>query len=263
MDFSLTLAQEKIQQVAREFAINEVAPLAEEIDREGKFPHETFEKMRACGFTSIGIPEEYGGSGGDDITKAIVVMEIAKKCGATAAILSINGIFGQSILMFGTEEQKAHYLPLVSEGGKKGAFALTEPNAGSDAAAAKTRAIKEGDEYVITGTKCFITGGSIADYVLVIALTDPSKGVRGMSAIIVPTDTPGFAVGKIEDKMGIRASETAEIIFDNCRVPTKNLLGKEGQGFKIAMMLLDELELVLLHRLLALLKGLWKNPPNT
>lgn len=239
MDFKFSKSEEMIQKVAREFAEKEVGPLAEEIDKSGRFPEETFAKMVECGFTGIGIPVEYGGSGGDDIAKIIVVSEIAKKCGSTAAILSIHGIFGQTILRFGTEEQKKKYLPPVSNGGKKTAFALTEPNAGSDAAAVKTIAVSDGDDYVITGTKCFITGGNLADYVVVFASTDPTKGVKGLSAIIVPKETPGFSIGKVEHKMGIRASQTAELIFDNCRVPKENLLGKEGQGFKIAMIGLD------------------------
>jgi alkylation response protein AidB-like acyl-CoA dehydrogenase len=239
MDFQFSKAEEAIKKLAEEFAEKEAAPLAEEIDLNGRFPEETFDKMVRCGFTGIGVPTEYGGSGGNDIAKVIVVSEIAKKCGATAAILSIHGIFGQVILHFGTEEQKKEYLPLVTSGGKKAAFALTEPNAGSDAATVKTVAVSDGDDYVITGTKCFITGGNIADYVLLFALTDPAKGVKGLSAIIVPKGTPGFSVGKVEHKMGIRASQTAELIFDHCRVPRKNLVGQEGKGFKIAMVALD------------------------
>ncbi|WP_277812830.1 acryloyl-CoA reductase [Fusobacterium nucleatum] len=233
------IIEEQIRNVAQKFAEKELAPIAEKIDKEAKYPEETFKKMVKCGFTGIGIPVEYGGSGGDDILKCIVIEELAKKCAATAGILSIHAIFGQAILKFGTEEQKKKYLPLVSNGGKHGAFALTEPNAGSDAGSAKTRAIKDGDEYVINGTKCFITGGANADFVLVFALTNPSKCLKGMSAIIVPKGTPGFSIGKIEDKMGIRASETSELIFDNCRVSKLNLIGEEGKGFKIAMMMLD------------------------
>ena len=239
MEIKFNAIEEKIREVARDFAEKEVAPLAEEIDRESRYPQETFDKMVKCGFTGIGIPTKYGGAGGDDIIKCIVVEEISKKCASTGGILSIHGIFGQSILKFGTEEQKQKYLPLVSNGGKHGAFALTEPNAGSDAGAAKTRAEKDGDDYIINGTKCFITGGAHADFVLVFALTDPSKGLKGLSAIIVPKGTPGFSIGKIEHKLGIRASETSELIFDNCRVPQANLVGKEGQGFKIAMIMLD------------------------
>ncbi len=239
MDFRFSKSEEVIQKVAREFAEKEVAPIAEEIDIEGRFPYETFDKMVKCGFTGIGVPEEYGGSGGDDITKVIVVSEIAKKCAATAAILSIHAVFVQTVLKFGTEDQKKKYLPLVTSGGMKTAFALTEPNAGSDAAAVKTIAVEDGDDYVINGTKCFITGGNVADYVVLFASTDPTKGVKGLSAFVVPKGTPGFSIGKIENKMGIRASQTAELIFDNCRIPKENLVGKLGQGFKIAMIGLD------------------------
>ena len=255
MDFKFSKSEEVIQKVAREFAEKEVAPLAEEIDRSGRFPEETFNKMVKCGFTGIGVPVEYGGSGGDEITKIIVVSEIAKKCAATAAILSIHGIFPQTILRFGTEEQKKKYLPLVTGGGKKTAFALTEPNAGSDAASVKTVAVSDGDDYVITGTKCFITGGNLADYVIVFASTDPSKGVKGLSAIVVPKGAPGFSIGKVENKMGIRASQTAELIFDGCRVPKKNLVGKEGQGFKIAMIGLDSARIGVAAQALGIAEG--------
>ena len=255
MEIKFNAIEEKIREVAREFAEKEVAPLAEEIDRESRYPQETFGKMVKCGFTGIGIPTQYGGSGGDDITKCIVVEEISKKCASTGGILSIHGIFGQSILKFGTEEQKQKYLPLVSNGGMHGAFALTEPNAGSDAGAATTKAVKVGDDYIINGTKCFITGGAHADFVLVFALTDPSKGLKGLSAIIVPKGTPGFSIGKIEHKLGIRASETSELIFDNCRVPQANLVGKEGQGFKIAMIMLDGARIGVASQALGIAEG--------
>jgi acyl-coA dehydrogenase domain-containing protein len=255
MEIKFNAIEEKIREVAREFAEKEVAPLAEEIDIESRYPQETFEKMVKCGFTGIGIPTQYGGSGGDDITKCIVVEEISKKCASTGGILSIHGIFGQSILKFGTEEQKQKYLPLVSNGGMHGAFALTEPNAGSDAGAATTKAVKVGDDYIINGTKCFITGGAHADFVLVFALTDPSKGLKGLSAIIVPKGTPGFSIGKIEHKLGIRASETSELIFDNCRVPQSNLVGKEGQGFKIAMIMLDGARIGVASQALGIAEG--------
>lgn len=255
MEIKFNAIEEKIREVAREFAEKEVAPLAEEIDRESRYPQETFEKMVKCGFTGIGIPTQYGGSGGDDITKCIVVEEISKKCASTGGILSIHGIFGQSILKFGTEEQKQKYLPLVSNGGMHGAFALTEPNAGSDAGAATTKAVKVGDDYIINGTKCFITGGAHADFVLVFALTDPSKGLKGLSSIIVPKETPGFSIGKIEHKLGIRASETSELIFDNCRVPQANLVGKEGQGFKIAMIMLDGARIGVASQALGIAEG--------
>lgn len=228
-----------IQEMAREFAEKEVGPRAEETDKEAKASEEIFQQMVELGFTGIGVSEEYGGSGGNETMKAIIVTEIAKKCASTAAILSIHSVFVQGVYRFGSEEQKKEYLPQVTSGGKHTAFALTEPNAGSDAGAAKTKAIKDGDDYVIEGTKCFISGGAHADYVMLFALTDPSLGLRGLSAIIVPKGTPGFTIGKTEDKMGLKGSETSELIFENCRVPQTNLVGKEGEGFKIAMQLLD------------------------
>lgn len=239
MNFDFSEAQKMIRQTAQEFTERYVAPLAAELDLTGEFPRETFSRMASHGFTGIGIPEEYGGSGGSDIEKVIVVSELAKKCGATSATLSIHMIFPAVILKFGTEEQKKKYLPAMADGGKISAFALTEPNAGSDAAAVKTTALKDGDHYILNGTKCFITGGGQADHVVVFALTDPAKGLKGLSALVVDKGMPGFSIGKIEDKMGIRASETVELIFDNCRVPSENLVGKEGGGFKIAMTALD------------------------
>jgi len=241
MDFNFTEAQLMLQRVAKEFAEKEVLPLADVIDREHRYPAETFAKMAEIGFTGIGTPVEQGGSGGNDVDKALIVLEIAKKCASTAAILSIHTIFAQCIMKFGNDEQKKKYLPMMAEGGKLGAFALTEPNAGSDAASARTSAIldEKTGEYVLNGTKCFISGGGQASAVLVFALTDPSKGLKGMSCIIVEKGTPGFSVGKIENKMGLHGSETVELIFDNCRVPKENLVGKEGRGFGMAMTCLD------------------------
>ena len=239
MIFKLTDVHTMLQRLAKEFAAKEVAPLAAELDETGVFPRETFEKMAKYGFTGIGTPTEYGGSGSDDLAKALVITEIARKCASTAATLSIHMIFPSVILKYGTAAQKEKYLPLCGDGGKLSAFALTEPNAGSDASAVKTTAIADGDHYVLNGTKCFISGGGQADFLVVFALTDPSKGIKGLSAIIVEKGTPGFSIGKIEEKMGIRASETVELIFDNCRVPKSNLVGKEGKGFNIAMTALD------------------------
>lgn len=241
MEFQKTKAQEILQKIAREFAEKEVEPFAAEIDKTGKYPKEIFMKMAKIGFTGIGTPVEFGGSGGDDIDKVIVVSEIAKKCASTAAILSIHTIFAQGILKFGTEEQQKKYLPMMGDGGYLGAFALTEPNAGTDAGSVKTTAILDEStgEYVINGTKCFISGGGQAQAILLFVLTEPDKGLKGMSCIIVEKGTPGFSIGKIEEKMGIHGSETVELIFDNCRVPKKNLVGKEGKGFNIAMTCLD------------------------
>ena len=241
MDFKLTDGQEMLKKTVREFAEKVVGPRAEEVDQTGIFPRDTFEQMAKLGLTGIGTPEEYGGSGGNDIDKVITVTELAKKCAATAGILSIHTIFASVLLKFGSEEQKKKYLPEVTSGGHLAAFALTEPNAGSDAAAVRTTAVldEETGEYVLNGTKCFISGGGQAKYLLIFALTDPSKGVKGLSCILVEKGTPGFTVGKIENKMGIHGSETAELIFDQCRVPKENLVGKEGARFKMAMNALD------------------------
>lgn len=241
MDFKLTDGQEMLKKTVREFAEKVVGPRAEEVDQTGIFPRDTFEQMAKLGLTGIGTPEEYGGSGGNDIDKVITVTELAKKCAATAGILSIHTIFASVLLKFGSEEQKKKYLPEVTSGGHLAAFALTEPNAGSDAATVRTTAVldEETGEYVLNGTKCFISGGGQAKYLLIFALTDPSKGVKGLSCILVEKGTLGFSVGKIENKMGIHGSETAELIFDQCRVPKENLVGKEGAGFKMAMNALD------------------------
>ena len=197
--------------------------------------------MAAVGLTGIGVPEAYGGSGGGPVEKVIAVSEFARHCLASAAILSIHLICPQTIYHLGTEAQKEKYLRKLTEGGCLGAFALTEPNAGSDAGSASTTAIldKETNEYVLNGTKCFISGGSRAEVFIIFALTNPAKGLKGMSAILVEKGTPGFSIGKIEEKMGLGGSETAELIFEDCRVPAENLLGAEGKGFNIAMAALD------------------------
>lgn len=237
MNFNLTPEQEMLQKVVREFAEKEVAPIAAEIDKTHRFPVETFEKMVKIGYTGINIPVEYGGAGADELSKVIVISELAKKCASTAVILSVHVLFNLILDKFGTSEQKQKYL-VGAASGKLGGFALTEPNAGSDASAVKTTAVIDGDDYVINGCKCFITNGR-ADYHIVICVTDQAKGTKGLSAIIVEKGNPGMSIGKIEEKMGISASETVELVFDNCRVPRKNLLSKEGDGFKIAMVGLD------------------------
>lgn len=241
MDFSLTREQEMFQKMCRQFVENELEPVAAEVDRTHSFPEENFKKMAAVGLTGIGVPEAYGGSGGGPVEKVIAVSEFARHCLASAAILSIHLICPQTIYRLGTEAQKEKYLRKLTEGGCLGAFALTEPNAGSDAGSASTTAIldKETNEYVLNGTKCFISGGSRAEVFIIFALTNPAKGLKGMSAILVEKGTPGFSIGKIEEKMGLGGSETAELIFEDCRVPAENLLGVEGKGFNIAMAALD------------------------
>ena len=241
MDFSLTREQEMLKKLAQQFAETELEPVAEEVDREHYFPADNFRKMAEVGLTGIGVPKEYGGIGGGCAEQVLAVSEFGKKCMASASILSIHLICPHAILKYGTEEQTQKYLPRLTKGGELGAFALTEPNAGSDAAGVKTTAVydAETDEYVLNGTKCFISGGARAGVLVIFASTDPSKGVKGISAFIVEKGTPGFTSGKIENKMGIAGSETAELIFEDCRIPASNLLGKLNQGFKIAMQALD------------------------
>lgn len=241
MNFSFTKEQELLKKLSDQFAVNELEPIAAQVDENHTFPKESFKKMAELGFTGIGIPQEFGGSEGGTLEKVIAVSAFSKVCMASAAILSIHLIAPQAINRYGNLEQKKKYLPRLTKGGELGAFALTEPDAGSDAGSARTTAIldKQTNEYVLNGSKCFISGGSQAGVIIVFALTDSSKGLKGMSAIIVEKNTPGFHVGKVENKMGLGGSETAELIFENCRVPAENLLGKEGQGFKIAMQALD------------------------
>ncbi len=240
MDFNFTKGQEMLRKTAREFAENVLEPQAAQLDKQGTFPLDIFQEMANIGFNGMCIPKEFGGSGCDDVDKVIVVEELARKCASTAASLSIHTIFDSVIMSYGTQEQKEKYLPKTA-GGCLGAFALTEPNAGSDAANVRTTALldEESGEYIINGSKCFISGGSKADFVLLFALTDPAQKIRGLSCILVEKGTPGFSVGKIEEKMGLHGSETAELIFDHCRVPKENLIGVEGRGFKIAMTALD------------------------
>jgi alkylation response protein AidB-like acyl-CoA dehydrogenase len=257
MDFTLTDEQRMIRNVARDFAEKVIGPRAAEIDRENKFPWDLFNKMVELGFTGLTFPEKYGGSGCSYIEKAIVVEEIAKKCATTAATLVIHMNISDAIYNFGTEDQKKKYLPQLCSGGKLGAFSLTEAGAGSDAGAARTTAIldESAGEYVINGTKCFCTGGNLADYIALFALTDPSKKLKGLSCIIVPKGAPGFSIGKIEEKMGLHGSETAELIFDNCRVPKENLVGVEGKGFNYAMNVLDGGRIVMGAQALGIAEG--------
>ena len=240
MDFKLTKEQLLVRKMVREFAENEVKPIAAEIDEEERFPMETVEKMAKLGMMGIYFPKEYGGAGGDVLSYAITVEELAKVCGTTAVIVSAHtSLCCAPIFENGTEEQKKKYLPDLCSGRKIGAFGLTEPNAGTDASGQQTTAVLDGDHYVLNGSKCFITNGSVADVFVVFAMTDPKMGNRGISAFIVEKGFPGFSQGKHEKKMGIRGSSTCDLIFEDCIVPKENLLGKEGAGFKIAMQTLD------------------------
>lgn len=240
MNFQLTKEQEFVRKMVREFAVNEVEPLAADIDKEHRFPVETVEKMAKYGLLGVPFPTEYEGAGGDHISYAITVEELSRVCASTGVICSAHtSLCCWPIFNWGNEEQKAKYLPDLLSGRKLGAFGLTEPGAGTDAAGQQTRAVLDGDEYVLNGSKVFITNGGYADTFVVMAMTDKSKGTRGISAFIVEKGDEGFSIGKTEDKMGICASSTTELIFKDCRIPKDRMLGKEGQGFKVAMSTLD------------------------
>jgi butyryl-CoA dehydrogenase len=240
MDFSLTKEQQMVRKIVREFAEKEIAPKAKEIDLTGEFPWDNVKKMAKADMMGIPYPKEYGGAGGDYISYIIAVEEISRACAATGVILSAHtSLACFPIFQWGTKEQKEKYLIPLAKGEKLGAFALTEPNAGTDAAAQQTTAVLEGDHYILNGSKIFITNGGKADVYIVFAMTDKSKGTKGISAFIVEKDFPGFYIGKVEEKMGIRGSRAAELVFEDCVVPKENLIGKEGEGFKIAMATLD------------------------
>ena len=241
MDALLTEDQRMMRDMVREFAENEIRPIAAEVDRDHKFPLETVKRMGELGLMGMTIPEEYEGSGGDALSYIIAVEELARVCATHGVILSVHmSVCTYPIYQMGTEEQKQKYLPDLASGRKIGGFCLTEPGAGSDAAAQKTVAVKKGDKYIINGSKIFITNGGYGETFIVVALTDPAKGIHGgCSAFIVEKSFPGFEVGQTENKMGICGSSTVELNFRDMEVPAENLIGGEGNGFKVAMKALD------------------------
>ena len=244
MEFGLDKKHTMARSLFREFAENEVKPLAQEVDETEQFPVETVKKMARYGFMGIPIPKQYGGQGADILTYAMCVEELSKVCGTTGVIVSAHtSLCMDPILTFGTEEQKMKYLPDLASGKKLGAFGLTEPGAGTDAQGQQTKAVLDGDEWVLNGSKCFITNGKYADVYIVIAVTGTvekrGRMMKEISAFIVEKGTPGFTFGVKEKKMGIRGSSTCELLFENVKVPKENLLGEVGKGFKIAMMTLD------------------------
>ena len=240
MNFKFNEEEQEIIDMLHDFAVKEVAPLAAEIDEQERFPEETWHKLADMGMMGIAYPEEYGGAGLSYLTYIACCEELAKHCATTSVMVSAHSsLCCWPIEHFGTEEQKQKYLPALCSGEKLGAFGLTEPGAGTDAAMQKTTAEDKGDHWLINGSKIFLTNAGYASVFVIFAMTDKSLGTKGISAFIVDRDTPGFSVGAHEKKMGIRGSSTCELIFDNCKVPKENLLGEVGKGFKIAMMTLD------------------------
>ena len=240
MDLDLTEEQQLLQKSVREFAEAEVKPQAKEIDETGHFPFDNFKKAAELGLTGVAVPENYGGAGMDHVSYAIVIEEISRVCASTGVILSVqNSLYCDPVLRFGTEEQKQKFLLPFARGEKIGCYALTEPQAGSNAAALTTKAVRKGDTYVINGTKAWITNGGAADAAIVYVNTQPEKGEKGITALVVEKGTRGFAVGKEEKKLGIHATACTELSFTDCEVPVGNRIGNEGEGYKVALSTLD------------------------
>ena len=240
MDLELTEEQQLLQKSVRDFAEAEVKPLAKEIDETGHFPFETFKKAAELGLTGVAVPETYGGAGMDHVSYAIVIEEISRVCASTGVILSVqNSLYCDPILRFGTDEQKQKLLVPYARGEKIGCYALTEPQAGSNAAALATKAARKGEAYIINGTKAWITNGGVADAAIVYVNTQPEKGEKGITALVVEKGTHGFAVGKEEKKLGIHATACTELSFTDCEVPIANRIGNEGEGYKVALSTLD------------------------
>jgi butyryl-CoA dehydrogenase len=240
VNLDLTEEQQLLQRSVREFAEAEVKPHAKEIDETGRFPRDTFEKAAELGLTGVAVPENYGGAGMNHVSYAIVIEEISRVCASTGTILSVqNSLYCDPVLRFGTDEQKQKFLVPYARGEKIGCYALTEPQAGSNAAALRTKAERKGDAYVINGTKAWITNGGAADAALVYVNTQPEKGEKGITALIVEKGTRGFAVGKEEKKLGVHATACTELSFADCEVPVGNRIGNEGEGYKVALSTLD------------------------
>jgi butyryl-CoA dehydrogenase len=240
VNLELTEEQQLLQKSVREFAEAEIKPLAKEIDETGRFPRDTFKKAAELGLTGIAMPEQYGGAGMDHISYAIVIEEISRVCASTGVILSVqNSLYCDPIYRFGTEDQKKKFLVPFARGEKIGCYALTEHQAGSNAAALTTKAMRKGDRYVVNGTKAWITNGGAADAAVVYVNTQPEKGEKGITALVVEKGTRGFSVGKEEKKLGIHGSACTELVFSDCEVPVDNRIGNEGEGYKVALSTLD------------------------
>jgi alkylation response protein AidB-like acyl-CoA dehydrogenase len=238
--FPFTEEHEMIRQAARDFAQKEIAPVAAEFDETGEFPSKTIQKMGEMGFMGIEVPEEYGGAGMDTLAYVLALEEICKADASHGTIMSVNNsLYANGLLKFGTEEQKKKFLTPVASGAAIGAYSLTEPMSGSDAGTMRSRAVRDGDTYIINGRKSWVTSGPVAEYLVLFTMTDPDKKQKGITAFMIEAGKPGFIRGKKEPKLGIRASATSEIVFEDYRCPVENRLGKEGEGFKIAMTVLD------------------------
>ena len=263
MNFQLTREQELVRQMVREFAVNEVKPIAAEIDETERFPMENVEKMAKVGMLGIPFSKEYGGAGGDTLSYILAVEELSKVCGTTGVILSAHTSLCASLIdQFGNKDQKERYLSDLATGKKLGAFGLTEPGAGTDAAGQQTVAVLDGDHYILNGSKIFINNGGVAETFIIFAMTDKSKGTKGISAFIVEKAFEGFSIGKKEDKLGIRASSTTELVMSNCRVPKENLIGQEGKGFGIAMKTLDGGRIGIAAQALGIAEGAFEEAVN-
>jgi butyryl-CoA dehydrogenase len=240
LDLGLTEEQKLLQRTVHDFAESEVKPLARELDETGHFPRETFRKAAELGLTAVAFPEQYGGAGMDHISYGIVIEEISRVCASTGVILSVqNSLYCDPIYRFGTEDQKKRLLAPYARGEKIGCYALTEPHAGSNAAALRTKAVLKGDKYIVNGTKAWITNGGAADAAIVYTNTHPEKGEKGITALVIEKGTPGFSVGKEEKKLGISATACCELSFTDCEVPSANRIGEEGEGYKVALSTLD------------------------
>ena len=253
--YQLTDAHRLIRETARRITRERIAPRAAEIDESGQYPHDVFDIFRETEMLGMTIPTEYGGSGAGFLALALAMEEIAKHCGASVVVLLLSALSTQPIVLSGSEEQKRQWLPLSAAGKIKGAFCLSEPNSGSDVAAMESRAVRQGDGYTITGEKAWISGGSVADFVIFFAKTDPAAGRDGISAFVVPTDAEGFSVPRTDRKMGVTGVPTANIVLENCHVPASNRLGREGSGFKTAMLSLNTLRSVIGARGVGLAEG--------
>ncbi len=240
MNFELTEAQRLIRDAVREFAEKELAPIAGELDRRQQFPEKPLQRLAELGILGMTVPQEYGGAGADTVSGCLALMEISRACASTGVAVSLhNTLTCEIICHYGTETQRQKYLPSLCRGEILGAFSLTEPTSGSDAAGLRTTAVRTGDHYALNGTKMFVTNGSRAGAIILFASTDLSRGDKGITAFLIEPSFPGFRVGKREEKMGLRASDTAELVLEDCRVPVENRIGEEGEGFKIALSSLD------------------------